>query len=396
MSVEETEVLVIGGGPVGMSTAIELRRFGVECRVVEAQATRPDGSRALTLHARTLELLARRGEAERFIDLGQQVSTIAISTRPNRQVKLEFSRIQSTFPYVLVLPQVETERVLEEQLRELGGTVERDQRVTEVEFSDECVEVSACDSLGEKTRWRPRWVVAADGAHSTVRRLLGASTVSGREGHRYLGADVSIDRTISEIRMVWSENGFGVLVPFRDGTYRVAVSSPVTTTAGSQPSLVDVQEQADRVFPWHLGLSEPTWITSLNSGHRQLSAYRHGRVLFAGDAAHTHNPAGGQGMNIGLHDSFSLGWRLAYVTEGAADESLLDDYHRERHPAAARVLKSTERSMQLAQTRDPSLRFLRRNVFQLAPPQMRKWIAEDTAGLHDDISVRDPQSLQKP
>lgn len=396
MATTQTDVLVVGGGPVGMSTAIELRRFGVDCRVVEAGVARPQGSRALTLHARTLELLALRGDVERFVGQGHRVPRIRLTSGGAREAVLDFSRIRSSFPYVLVLPQAETERVLEAQLHEAGGAVERDQCLTELTFSKDCVEASTQNSRGEESRWRAKWVIGSDGAHSTVRQLLGAPTVGKREGHRYLGADLMVDRRIEDIRLVWSDHGFGVLVPFLDGTCRVAVSSPKCASPGSEPSLPELQEHADRVFPWSLRLSDPTWITSLHSGHRQLLAYRHGRVLFAGDAAHTHNPAGGQGMNIGLHDSFSLGWRLASVIQGTASDSLLDEYHRERHTAAAHVLKSTERSMQLAHPRSMGFRTMRRHVVHRAPSLIRRRITEQTAGLRARIHVPDLDAVDNP
>ena len=393
MAIEETDVLVVGGGPVGVSTAIELRRFGVECRVIEAEGARPEGSRALTLHARTLELLALRGDVDRFVEQGRRVRRIRLTTGGRRESVLDFTQIRSAFPYVLVLPQVETEKVLEGQLHEVGGAVERDHRLTALEYSGDCVEATTLDSKGGEARWRAQWLVSADGAHSAVRQLLGAPTVGEREGHRYLGADLMVDRAMDDIRLVWSDHGFGVLVPFRDGSYRVAVSSLANTSSESKPSLSEIQKHVDRIFPWKVQLSNPTWVTSLHSGHRQLLAYRHGRVLFAGDAAHTHNPAGGQGMNIGLHDSFSLGWRLASVVKEVAPESLLDDYHRERHPAAARVLKSTERSMRLAQTRSPLLQLVRRHVVHRAPALVRRRITEQTAGLFDRFHVPDREAV---
>ncbi|OLT08843.1 hypothetical protein BJF90_11965 [Pseudonocardia sp. CNS-004] len=189
-----------------------------------------------------------------------------------------------------------------------------------------------------------------------------------------------------QLQLIWSAHGFGVLDPFRDGTFRVAVTAPATSGQQSEPTLADIQRQVDRVFPHRLPLRDATWLTVLRSGHRQLLDYRHGRVLFAGDAAHTHNPAGGQGMNIGLHDAFNLGWKLAAVVTGDAPERLLDIYHDERHPAAARVLAHTQRSMQLAHLRSPLSRVLRDQVVHHLPAALRRRLLEQVAGLDVDYA----------
>jgi 2-polyprenyl-6-methoxyphenol hydroxylase-like FAD-dependent oxidoreductase len=384
----DTDVLVVGAGPVGLAVAGELRRFGIDCEVLEARAEREPGSRALTLHARTLELLNLRGMSGELIARGRVVGEIALVTGPGRAVHLRRDELDSPFPFVLVLPQAETEEVLERRLRELGGVLRRGERLTAVEPGPEHV---VATTVGRRVR--ARWLVAADGAHSTVRDLLQAPVRGGREGWTYYGADVSLDGVDPQLKLIWSAQGFGVLVPFRDGTFRVAVTAPAASGQAVEPTLADIQRQVDRVFPRRLLLRDPTWLTVLRSGHRQLLNYRHGRVLFAGDAAHTHNPAGGQGMNIGLHDAFNLGWKLAAVATGDAHERLLDTYHDERHPAATRVLAQTQRSMQLAHLRSPLSRMLRDQVIHHLPTPLRRRLLQQVAGL--DVDYAPPGSRSR-
>jgi 2-polyprenyl-6-methoxyphenol hydroxylase-like FAD-dependent oxidoreductase len=384
MDTTDTEVIVVGGGPVGLAVAGELRRFGVDCQVLEARAEREPGSRALTLHARTLELLSLRGISEEFIARGRVVGEMALVTGPDRAVRLRLDELDSPFPFVLVLPQFETEELLERHLRELGGVLRRGERLTMLDPRPDHVVATVTRDGGGCGRVRARWLVAADGAHSTVRRLLNCPVRGDREGLTYYGADVSLHGVTPELQLIWSAHGFGVLVPFRDGTFRVAVTAPATSGQPAQPTLADIQRQVSRVFPRRLLLRDPTWLTVLRSGHRQLIDYRHGNVLFAGDAAHTHNPAGGQGMNIGLHDAFNLGWKLAAVITDGADERLLDTYHDERHPAAARVLAQTNRTMQLAHLRSPLLRMLRDQVVHQLPTPLRRRLLEQVAGLDVD------------
>lgn len=381
MDTIDTDVLVVGAGPVGLAVASELHRFGVDCQVLEARSQREPGSRALTLHARTLELLNMRGMSGELISRGRVVGEITLVTGPGRAVDLHLDELDSPFPFVLVLPQAETEEVLERRLRELGGHPSRDEQVTAVEPGPEHVVATTA-----RRRVRARWLVAADGAHSTVRTLLQAPVQGGREAWTYYGADVSLDEVHPQLQLVWSPQGFGVLVPFRDGTFRVAVTAPATSAQASEPTLADIQHQVDRVFSHPLRLRDATWLTALRSGHRQLLNYRHGRVLFAGDAAHTHNPAGGQGMNIGLHDAFNLGWKLSAVVSGEASERLLNSYHDERHPAAARVLAQTQRSMQLAHLRSPRSRMLRDQVVHHLPAWLRRRLLEQVAGLDVDYT----------
>lgn len=359
METIDTDVLVVGAGPVGLSTAAELLRFGADCRVLEATVERAGGSRALTLHARTLELLHLRGLAQDFINQGGVVSEVMLAAGPRHEVRLDLACLDSPFPFVLILPQAETERLLERQLTELGGEVDRGQRVTGLDFEDDHVIATVSTPDGEHSQWRAQWLVGADGAHSTVRQLVGAQTRGDREGMTYYGGDVSVDGMRPELKIIWSNSGFGALVPFADGSFRVAVTASGTESHGSQPTLAQLQTQVDRVFPQRMRLKEPTWLTLLHSGHRQVLNYRHDRVFLAGDAAHTHNPAGGQGMNIGLHDSFNLGWKLAAVVNGNAPEELLDTYHAERHPAAASVVAQTRRSMKLAHMKSGPLQMVR-------------------------------------
>lgn len=383
----ETDVVVVGAGPVGLAVAAELRQFGVDCVVLEKRTEPAAGSRALTVHARTMELLNLRGLSQDFIARGRMVGDATIIARPGRCARLRFEELDSPFPFVLILPQAETEELLEGHLRSLGGQPQGGLTVTGVENQADHVVVTVTEESARSRRIRARWLVAADGARSTVRDLLRAPTRGDREGLAYYGADVSLDGVPAELQMIWSKAGFGVLVPYLDGTFRIAVTSPAVAQLPANPTLTDLQQQVDRVFPHPLMLRNPTWLTSLHSGHRQLANYRHGRVLFAGDAAHTHNPAGGQGMNTGLQDAFNLGWKLADVIRGDALETLLDTYDEERRPAAARVIAQTTRTMRLAHLRSAPLRMARDEVLRALPAAGRRQLLNQVSGLDVDYAA---------
>ncbi|HEU5322583.1 MAG TPA: FAD-dependent monooxygenase, partial [Methylomirabilota bacterium] len=279
-----------------------------------------------------------------------------------RHARLGFAGLPSPYPFVLVLAQSETERLLEAHLEAQGVRVER--RVELAAFAEDGGGVTATlrHADGREETARAAWLVGCDGAHSTVRRGLGLPF----EGARY-----EEGFWLADVRVAWRErpdelHGFirpgGLLfaVPMRDGRHRLIFAAPDGMALGDRdPTLAEVQRLVERLAPPGTVVSDPAWLSGFRIHRRIVPRLRQGRVLLAGDAAHIHSPAGGQGMNTGIQDADNLAWKLALVVSGEADPALLDSYHAERHPVARAVLRGTDRLTRLVLARHPLVRALR-------------------------------------
>jgi oxygenase len=326
-----TEVVVVGAGPVGLALAGELRLAGADVVVLEQRESPTQESRASTLHARTMEILDSRGLLSRF------------GAPPNEPMG-HFGGIPlglalpSPYPGQWKVPQTRTEAVLLEWARSLGADIRRGCAVREVTAGEEHVEAAAAGPAG-LVRVRARYLVACDGEDSTVRRLVGAD-FPGKDAEReLLRADV-VGIEIPNRRFQRLPRGLAIAARRGDGVTRVMVhefgSAPHPGTG--EPDFGQVADVWKRVTGEDIGAGTPLWVNSFGDANRQLSAYRHGRVLFAGDAAHQQMPIGGQALNLGLQDAFNLGWKLGSHVRGAGSEELLDSYHTERHAVGRRAL----------------------------------------------------------
>ncbi|HKP91509.1 MAG TPA: FAD-dependent monooxygenase [Thermoleophilaceae bacterium] len=339
----EHAVVIAGGGPTGLMLAGELALAGVDVAIVERRADQElAGSRAGGLHSRTIEVLDQRGIADRFLSEGQvaQVGNFA-------GVTLDLSDFPTRHGYGLGLWQNHIERILAAWVDELPVTIHRGREVTGLAQDDGGVDVQ----LAEGEAMRAGYLVGCDGGRSVVRKAAGID---------FPGWDASTSSLIAEVEMAEEPelgmrrdaNGTHALgraeyeirdgeVVFADsGTVRAMVTEqgPVPTR---EPTLRDLSDGLIAVYGTDYGLHSASWISRFTDMTRQAASYREGRVLLAGDAAHVHSPAGGQGLNTGVQDAVNLGWKLARVVDGTAPESLLDTYHDERHPVAARVLRMT-------------------------------------------------------
>ncbi len=324
-------VLVAGGGPTGLMLAAELALARVDVAVVER---RPDqrlpGSRAGGFHARTLELLDQRGIAERFLAEGTVAQVAMFAT-----AVLDIGDFPTRRNHGLGLWQNHIERLLAGWVEELGVPFHRGRELTGFEQDDTGVAVALADG----GTLRARYLVGCDGGRSAVRKAAGID---------FAGWDASTSSLIAEVEFA-EEPAWGIR---RDATgihglTRVADDGPVRVVLNGQPAdargetLADLSAALIRVYGTDWGVHSPTWISRFTDMTRQAASYRAGRVLLAGDAAHVHSPAGGQGLNTGLQDAVNLGWKLAQVVHGTSPERLLDTYHAERHPVGARVLRHT-------------------------------------------------------
>jgi len=341
-------VVIVGSGPTGLMLAGELRLAGVEAVVLERRGSQElAGRRGGGIHARTIELLDQRGIAGRFLEEG---TTIAAATFGSTALPL--AGLPTRHPYTLALFQNHIERLLLEWVEELGVRIRRGVEVAGVTPDDAGVDV-ALDS-GEVLR--ARYVVGADGGRSLVRRAAGIGFTGPDATRSSLIAEVKVTEELTQPGKI-DERGVHGLHAMGDGMVRVVVTEAVLGP-NSEPTMDELRRGLVEVFGTDFGVHSPAWLSRFTDATRQAEAYRKGRVLLAGDAAHVHSPTGGLGIGLGLQDAVNLGWKLGQVVRGVSGEQLLNTYHAERHPAGARALKYTM-AQSLFQKADPRQEALR-------------------------------------
>ena len=335
----EHAVVIAGGGPTGLMLAGELALAGVEVVIVERRTSQDlDGSRAGGLHSRTIEVLDQRGIADRFLAAGQVHPALGFS-----HVSLDISDFPTRHNYILALWQRHFEPILAGWVEELGVPILRGRGVVGMTQDDTGVDVD----LSDHTSLRAEYLVGCDGGRSVVRKAAGID---------FVGLDPSTSWMIAEVETV-GEPEFGFRRD-RLGTHAIGrrqegervgiVLTERDVEHTGEPTLDDLREALVGVYGTDFGVRSPSWISRFTDMSRQAAAYRNGRVLLAGDAAHVHPPQGGQGLNTGVQDAVNLGWKLAQVVHKTSPDSLLDSYHAERHPVGARVLHNTMAQVALA------------------------------------------------
>ncbi|TQS26661.1 NAD(P)/FAD-dependent oxidoreductase [Microbispora sp. KK1-11] len=331
---QSTEVLVAGAGPVGLTTALALRRQGRAVTVVDDQAEGANTSRAAVVHARTLELLEPYAVTPALVDRGVHVPRFTIRDRDTILVPVSFGDLPTAYPYTLMISQADTEAFLLKRLRETGADVERPAAVARLDQDAEGVEATLADGR----RIRARYVVGADGVHSTVREQAGIVFSGGTYAESFTLADVRLSGGVprDEVILYFSPAGLVVAAPLPGGLHRIVAT---VDEAPRRPDVAFVQELVDARGPRRRRaiVHEVIWGSRFRVHHRIADRFRSGRILLAGDAAHVHSPAGGQGMNLGIEDGVVLGETLARVLSGEP-EDLLDAYAASRRPVAEGVV----------------------------------------------------------
>jgi 2-polyprenyl-6-methoxyphenol hydroxylase-like FAD-dependent oxidoreductase len=356
-------VLVIGAGPTGLSLSLALRRRGIGCRLVEQEAERSQHSKALGVQARTLEVMERLGLADRFLAAAHPIGGVAMHGVGAAVRRIDFAPVHPRFPPVVILPQWETERLL----AEAGAAPER--RVTFIGLEGRGAWLSHPD--GRREFFDADWIVGCDGAHSAVRHALEVDFA----GERYPAEVMLVDCRLEglepdRIHVLPGQDRLQAFFPCPQGIWRAIALLPPGSPVPAEPTLAPFAAPGVR-------LSDPIWFSAFHISHRQVERYRHGRVLLAGDAAHIHSPAGGQGMNLGIQDSWAL---AAAIAQG---EEAVDAWAAERHAIGRRVLAATDAATRMMTGHVPMPGLLRRVAFGLlgGVPLLRRRLTRAVAGL---------------
>jgi 3-(3-hydroxy-phenyl)propionate hydroxylase len=375
-------VVIAGGGPTGLMLAAELALAGVDAAIVEPRASQAlPGSRAGGLHARTIEVLDQRGVADRFLAAGEAMQVNAFGLTP-----LDISDFPTRHPYGLALFQNEIERILAGWVAELGVAIRRERAVTGFAQDDDGVGVELSDGHTLRTAY----LVGCDGGRSVVRKAAGID---------FPGWDPTISWMIAEVETAeepqWGLHhdavGTHAIGKTAAGSPRIVLTERDPNATG-EPTLDELRDALVGVYGTDFGVHTATWISRFSDMARQAAAYREGRVLLAGDAAHVHAPVGGQGLNIGVQDAVNLGWKLAQVVKGTTPATLLDSYHAERYPVAARVLRTTMAQVALRRP-DEHTRALNEIVAEVVVmDEPRRRLAAELSGLgvHYDLGEGHP------
>lgn len=373
-----TEVLVVGAGPVGLTAGLLLRHHGREVTVIDAQRTGSNASRAAVVHARTLEVLEPYGVAPRLVRRGVHVPRFTVRDRDRILVPVPFGGLASEYPFTLMISQAETEAILLSRFEELGGTVLRP--VTAERVQQDPDGVTAIVDGGH--RIRAAYLVAADGMHSQMREQAGIAFTGDTRAESFSLADVRLGGGVpaDEVTLYFSPAGMMVLAPLPDGKHRIVAAvddAPVEPDAGFVQQLLDARGPSRTPAV----VEEVLWGSRFRVHHRLADTYRAGRILLAGDAAHVHSPAGGQGMNLGIEEAVSLGASLGAVLAGASP-AVLDAYATARRPIAARVVRLVGRLTALA-TAPSIIRPLRNTALSVLgrTPAVQRDLARRLAGL---------------
>jgi 2-polyprenyl-6-methoxyphenol hydroxylase-like FAD-dependent oxidoreductase len=361
-ALKNPDVIVNGAGPVGLTMACELARHGVNFRVFDQNAEPSPQSRALAIFPRTLEVFSSVGILEEVLTEGRRLRGLSMYNEVRQLAQMEFEAVESPYPFAISLPQSRTERLLQSRLEQLGRRVERSMELIALEQDAEGVRATYRRADGSTEQVRGAWMLGCDGAHSGVRHLLKMEFQGAQYDEEFLLADVKVDTDLPDDRahLFLANDGVFAFFPFAGGRGRIiADQRPGTEHAGKEPTMEEVGAIVKSRCFHPMEVSDPAWKAWFRISHRMVRQYNSGRAYLAGDAAHIHSPAGGQGMNTGIQDAFNLAWKLALVVHGLAAPALLESYEAERMPVARSVVNLTDRLTRVMTAQNPAAQHLR-------------------------------------
>ncbi|WED43337.1 FAD-dependent monooxygenase [Legionella cardiaca] len=384
MTEKKLEVLVVGAGPVGLFCANELIRHGIHCRIIDKKSTISDKSKALAIHIRSLDVLEDCGFIDEILTQGQKINGLLFRFKNQQLADVDFSLLDTNRHFLIALPQNQTESILYQGLTNKGLVVEWETELTEITQDANGVTALLKHQDGHSETVQVPWIIACDGSHSTLREQVKAEFSGDSYKQTWWLADLRLDWNLpnNKIIMFISQEGPMACFPMGGNRYRLVMTAE-EKISHTDPTLTDIERVFKRRCKDQVSFSDAVWITQFGIAHKQIDNYRYGRVFFAGDAAHVHSPAGGQGLNTGMQDIYNLVWKLALVQKGFAREKLLDSYHSERHPIGEQILKKTGMLTRMIMLRNPLLIFLRNKLIKLVTSfnWFKKYLTTDMAEL---------------
>src|SRR4051794_25636228 len=376
------DVVVVGAGPTGLTLACTLRAANLNVLVLDKVAEGANTSRAAVIHARTLEDLDELDVTPRLVAEGVVVPIFTVRDRRRVLARLNFSDLPTPYPYTLMLPQSRTEAVLAERLLELDGQVHRPWTVTGVNVTATGATVTATHAEGVTETVQARYVVGADGLNSVVRTSAGIGFSGDSYDASFVLADIHLDWPLppDEVQLFLAPAGLVVVAPLPGGRHRIVAT---LDEAPESPSISLIQALLDECGPGGSHVSDVAWSSRFRVHHRVADTYRRGPLFLAGDAAHVHSPAGGQGMNTGIQDAVDLGHTLVDVVSSQAGDTALDGYQQRRRPVAQQVVQLTDRATRMATIQGPVGRKVRNLAMILASkiPAVQRRMAMQIAEL---------------
>ncbi|HXS37331.1 MAG TPA: FAD-dependent monooxygenase [Flavipsychrobacter sp.] len=369
----DTQVLIIGAGPTGLLLACQLIVHNIPFRIIDKTADHTTQSRAIVIHARSMEMFDQLGIADEIVRQGKQTIGVGMIFNGKKIIKMAMKEIGTgltNFPFFLMLEQSKTEAILSKFIETKGFKVERNSELISFTQNTNGVVATVRNAEGISTTINSRYMVGADGARSVVREQLhfvfGGKTY--QQSLFVMDCKVHPELPRDEMYIAFTKEGIGGFFPLTNGRYRVLGTLPKEFDEKETLTYDDIEKAFPEWTHMDIKLTDPEWISKYRSHHRYASSFRNGNCFLAGDAAHIHSPIGGQGMNTGLQDAYNLAWKLALVLKGKAKDNLLDTYTDERVVIAKNLVQSTDRVFNFVTNKNPLIRFARQYLF---PPFAR-------------------------
>ncbi|MGG0239705.1 FAD-dependent monooxygenase [Bacillus rhizoplanae] len=361
----EVDVLIVGAGPTGLTLASELRRFGVDCKVIDKASGISTKTKALGVMARTLEHLERMGIAYEFVKRGHPTYVFNARSENITLARLDFKeKLRGPYPFVLMIPQNITEDILYSHFINIGGEVQWRTTLSGFKQDQLSVEATIVNSEGVESIIKAKYLIGCDGAHSVVRHGLNIDFEGITLDQNFALADLTVNWDLPHDELyAFVKNGkFTAYFPMKNGQHRIMISIDHFDNQKADIRLDQIQQIINEVGPKNTTIHSPTWQSTFRVNQRKVKKGSVGRIFLAGDAAHIHSPIGAQGMNTGMQDAFNLAWKITYVLKHQSSPSLLDTYTEEREPIWLSLVKGTERATKMILNESRLLQLIRNIV----------------------------------